>query len=288
MIPNNFEYVRAQSVQEALAFLSQYGDDSKLLAGGHSLIPAMKLRLNAPSKLIDITRIRELNDIRKSDATIQIGALATHRTVESSDVIKNNCTVLAETAGKIGDPQVRNRGTIGGSLAHADPAADYPALLLALDADIEIAAQSGNRTVGADKFFTGFFETELKSDEIITQVRFPVLSKGTGAAYEKFPHPASRFAVVGVAAMLTVDSNGICTTARVGVTGAAESAFRAVDVENALIGKPLDEKAITNTTAKVADPANLLSDLIASAEYRAHLCSVLAKRALMTAMERAK
>ncbi|MFQ5751730.1 MAG: FAD binding domain-containing protein, partial [bacterium] len=198
MIPNNFEYVRAQSVQEALAFLSQYGDDSKLLAGGHSLIPAMKLRLNAPSKLIDITRIRELNDLRKSDATIQIGALTTHRTVESSDVIKNNCTVLAETAGKIGDPQVRNRGTIGGSLAHADPAADYPALLLALDADIEIAAQSGNRTVGADKFFTGFFETELKSDEIITQVRFPVLSKGTGAAYEKFPHPASRFAVVGV------------------------------------------------------------------------------------------
>ena len=287
MIPNSFEYVRANSVQDAVGLLSQHGESAKLLAGGHSLIPAMKLRLNAPSILIDISGISALSEIKKTGDTLEIGAFATHRSVEFSDIVKKECSVLAEAASRIGDPQVRNRGTIGGSLAHADPAADYPALILALDAEIEVAGKAGSRMIAADQFFTGLFETELKDGEVITKVRFPTLKKGAGAAYEKFPHPASRFAVVGVAAMLTVDG-GKCIAARVGVTGAAASAFRATDVENTLVGKALDEKAISDATAKVADPADLMSELSASAEYRAHLCSVLAKRALITAVERAK
>ncbi|MFQ5708168.1 MAG: FAD binding domain-containing protein [bacterium] len=288
MIPNSFEYVRASSVQDAVALLSRHGENAKLLAGGHSLIPAMKLRLNTPSTLIDISGIHELTNIAKSGNRVEIGAFVTHRTVEFSDEIKNACAVLAEAAGKIGDPQVRNHGTMGGSLAHADPAADYPALLLALDAAVEVVGPSGSRTVTADQFFTGLFETALQSGEMITKVTFPVLSKGSGAAYEKFPHPASRFAVVGVAAMVAVDGSGKCTAARVGVTGAAASAFRATDVENALIGETLDAATISDATAKVANPSDLLSDLFASAEYRAHLCSVLAKRAVTTAVERTK
>ncbi len=287
MIPSNFEYVRANSVKDAISLLSQHGDGAKLLAGGHSLIPAMKFRLSTPSTLIDVSGIGELSEIKMSGDKIEIGAFATHRAVEHSDIIKKECGVLAEAAGKIGDPQVRNRGTIGGSLAHADPAADYPALVLALNADIHVEGKSGSRTIVADDFFTELFETALKDDEMITKVSFPVVGKGTGGAYEKFPHPASRFAVVGVAVVVTVDG-GKCTAARVGVTGAAASPFRATDVENALTGKVLDEQTISDATAKVADPADLLTDLIASAEYRAHLCSVMAKRALMTAAARAK
>lgn len=287
MIPNNFEYVRASSVLDAVSLLAQHGDDAKLLAGGHSLIPAMKFRLNTPTTLIDISGISELNEINKNQDRLEIGAFVTHRAVEFSAVVKDNCMVVAEAAAKIGDALVRNRGTIGGSLAHADPAADYPALVLALGAEIQVTGKSGSRTIAADNFFTGLFETALNEGEIITKVSFPVFSKGMGAAYEKFPHPASRFAVVGVAVMVTVNK-GNCTAARVGVTGAAASAFRATDVENALAGKTLNEQSISDATAKVAEPGDLLSDLSASPEYRAHLCSVLAKRALMTAVESAK
>ncbi len=287
MIPTNFEYVRAGSVQEAVALLEQHGDGARLLAGGHSLIPAMKLRLSEVGTLVDVSGIKELSEIRVDGDKLHVGALTTHRSVELSEVVQKHCPVLAEAAAKIGDPQVRNRGTIGGSLAHADPAADYPALVLALGAEITAEGKSGSRTIAADDFFQGLFETALEEGEMITRVTFPTLKKGTGAAYEKCPHPASRFAVVGVAAWVAVDG-GKCTEARVGVTGAADSAFRASDVEQALTGKPLDEKTISDATANVADPAELLSDLAASAEYRAHLCSVLAKRALVAAAERAK
>lgn len=287
MISNNFEYVRAGSVQEAVSLLSQHGEDAKLLAGGHSLIPAMKFRLSAPSTLIDVSGISEFSGIKKNDDRLEIGAFVTHRTVEFSDEVKRNCGVLAEAASQIGDPLVRNRGTLGGSLAHADPAADYPALVLALAAEIHVSGKSGNRSIAADDFFTGLFETALSDDEIITKVSFPVLAKGVGAAYEKFPHPASRFAVVGVAAMVTVDG-GKCGAARVAVTGAAATAFRATGVESALTGKTLDESTISAATATVANANDLLSDLFASANYRAHLCSVLTKRALLRAAERAK
>ncbi|NIR53050.1 xanthine dehydrogenase family protein subunit M [candidate division KSB1 bacterium] len=288
MIPNDFQYVRANSVKDAVSLLDKHGENAKVLAGGHSLIPAMKLRLNAPATLIDVSNIGDLTKIGVNGNKLQIGALATHRSVETSDVVKKNCSVLSEAAAHIGDAQVRNRGTIGGNLAHADPASDYPALVLALDAELEVEGKSGKRTIAADDFFEGLFETALESDEIIANINFPTLGKGTGAAYEKFPHPASRFAVVGVAAMLTLDKKGTCTSARIGVTGAAPWAFRATDVEDVLTGKPLDEKAISDATAKVGDPADMLSDATASPEFRAHLCSVMARRALMKAMERAK
>jgi carbon-monoxide dehydrogenase medium subunit len=288
MIPTSFDYIRANSVQDAISLLAQHGDDAKLLAGGHSLIPAMKLRLNSPSTLIDVSGVRELTAIDLVGDKILIGALATHRSVETSDLVKSNCAVLAEAAAIIGDTQVRNRGTIGGSLAHADPAADYPALVLALNAEITVEGSSGSRTVAANDFFTGLFDTALAPGELITKLSFPTISSGTGAAYEKFPNPASRFTVVGVAAMVELDGDGNCAAARVGVTGAAASAFRANDVESALTGNALNDHSLAAATAKVADPADLLSDLSASAEYRAHLCSVLAKRALMRAAERAQ
>jgi len=281
MISTQFEYVKAGSVQEAVSLLAQHGD-AKLLAGGHSLIPAMKLRLSTPETLIDISGIKELSGIRREGNQLVVGAFVTHRTVEFSQVVKDSCSVLAEAAAQIGDPIVRNRGTIGGSLAHADPAADYPALVLALNAEIHVTGPSGERTIGAEDFFQGLFETVLADDEIITRISFPVLASGQGAAYEKFPHPASRFAVVGVCACVSVDK-GKCAAARVAITGAAATAFRATDVENALTGQPLDEKTIAAATQQIADPADLNGDMFASATYRAHLCVVLARRGIARA-----
>ncbi len=287
MIPNDFEYIRANSVQEAVQLLAEKGEEARLLAGGHSLIPAMKLRLDTPQTLIDVSNLAELTQITVDGDRLKVGALVTHRTVETSDVVRQHCEALAETAAHIGDPQVRNRGTLGGSLAHCDPAADYPAIVLALGATVEVTGKTGSRTIQADDFFKGMFETALNPGDMITSVGFPVCGKGTGAAYEKFPHPASRFAVVGVAAMVNVDGGGNCTAARVAVTGAAPSVFRASAVESALVGKALTEQTIADATQEVADPADLLSDLAASSEYRAHLCSVLARKALQRAAERA-
>ena len=286
MIPYEFDYIRATSVKNAVELLSTSGDNAKLLAGGHSLIPAMKLRLSQASKLIDITGVAELTEISAGSGKVHIGALATHSVVENSDVVKKNCGALAQAAGQIGDKQVRNRGTIGGSLAHADPAADYPALVLAFDAEIETSNANGSRSISEDDFFTGMFETALQDGEMITKVSFPVMAKGTGAAYAKFPHPASRFAVVGVAAMVQVNRGGTCTAARVGITGAAPTAFRATSVENALVGSSLSAQDIEAATKNVADPSDLLSDLAGSSEYRAHLCSVMAKRAISAAASR--
>ncbi|RMD96665.1 MAG: xanthine dehydrogenase family protein subunit M [Calditrichaeota bacterium] len=288
MIPNNFEYVRATSIQEAINQLAQGGQGARLLAGGHSLIPAMKLRLNSPQTLIDISGIKELHEIKKNGDQLAIGALATHHSVATSDLVKQNCPALAEGAALIGDPQVRNHGTIGGSLAHCDPAADYPAMVLALDARIEVAGSAGSSTIAADDFFVGMFETALKPGEVITRITVPVTSKGSGAAYEKFPHPAARFAIVGVAANVSVDGQGNCTSARIGVTGAASFAFRAKKAEQALVGKPLNAQTIHDATRDIADPADLMGDMFASAEYRAHLCSVLAEKALTRAAERAQ
>jgi carbon-monoxide dehydrogenase medium subunit len=284
MISQSFDYVQAKSVDDAISLLTRHGDDAKLLAGGHSLIPSMKLRLNSPATVIDISGISGLTEIKKNGASLDIGALVTHRSVEFSDVVKSGCAVLADAAAKIGDSAVRNHGTLGGNLAHADPAADYPALVLALGAEIHVTGKSGERVIAADNFFTGLFETSLGADEIITNVKFPVIGKATGAAYEKFKHPASRFAVVGVAATVTVDGSGSCTAAKIGITGAAEYAFRAAGVENALVGKKLDESFISEATEKVVDAADLMGEVFASQEYRAQLCSVLAKRALMAAV----
>lgn len=282
MIPSAFQYVRASSVDDALARLAGSAD-AAVLAGGHSLIPAMKLRLNDPSVLVDISRLDELRGIRVSGSSLVIGALTTHRSVETSPDVKAHCRALSGVAAGIGDPQVRNLGTIGGSLAHADPAADYPAIVLALDAAIAVRGPSGSRSIAATDFFRGLFETALESGELITEVVFPQLGPGEGASYSKFANPASKYAVVGVAAWVALDSQGVCTDARVGVTGATSQPHRAPDVEAKLRGARLDAASIAAATAGFAGAGSMLSDLGASSEYRAHLCTVMARRAITAA-----
>ena len=278
-----FDYKKPATVAEAIQLLADLGDGASLLAGGHSLIPAMKLRLAEPQTLIDL-RATGLGDIGGTNAGARIGAMATHRSVEHSKVVKEYCPALGDAAAGIGDPQVRNCGTIGGSIAHADPSADYPAVLLALDATIEVEGPSGSRMIAVDDFFAGFFETALAEGEIITAIHVPMMN-GAGAAYAKFPNPASRYAVVGVAARVRTDGTN-CTEARVGVTGAAPYAFRWTSLESSLVGNPLSAENIEAATAEKLDASELLDDLAANADYRAHLASVMAKRALTTAAER--
>jgi len=208
--------------------------------------------------------------------------------VESSDVVRGAVPLLAETAAKIGDVQVRNAGTIGGSLAHADPAADYPAAILALDAQMVAQSPRGRRTIPAGEFFTGLFSTALASDEILVEVRIPVPSGATGSAYLKFAHPASGFAVVGVAAVITVDAQGRCADARVGVTGVGPAAYRPARVEAQLKGAALDDKTVGAAAEHAAEGVNVNEDLFASAEYRAHLARVFTKRAVLAAAQRAR
>jgi len=287
MIPAPFEYHRASSVTEALQLLTTL-PEAKLLAGGHSLLPMMKLRLVSPTHVVDLGRIEALRFIRRDGQVVVAGALATHWMVESSDVVRGAVPLLAETAAKIGDVQVRNAGTIGGSLAHADPAADYPAAILALDAQMVAQSPRGRRTIPAGEFFTGLFSTALASDEILVEVRIPVPSGATGSAYLKFAHPASGFAVVGVAAVITVDAQGRCASARVGVTGVGPAAYRPARVEAQLKGAALDDKTVGAAAEHAAEGVNVNEDLFASAEYRAHLARVFTKRAVLAAAQKAR
>ena len=281
MHPANFDYHRASSIDEAESLWKE-NSDASFLAGGHSLIPAMKLRLSDPGTLVDISGIDDLKGISRDGDTIRIGALTTHREVGSSDVVKDGCSALSEAAGMIGDPQVRNRGTIGGNVAHADPASDYPGILMALGATIV----TSSRSIVVDDFFTGLFETALNDGEIITEIQVPAIGAGSGAAYTKFFNPSSRYAVVGVGALVS-KSNGSCSSCRIGVTGAADHAFRASVAEETLQGSDLGDDAVAASAAKVADGQEMLSDLSASANYRTHLCGVMAKRAIVEAASRA-
>ena len=281
MHPANFDYHRASSIDEAESLWKE-NSDASFLAGGHSLIPAMKLRLSDPGTLVDISGIDDLKGISRDGDTIRIGALTTHREVGNSDVVKDGCSALSEAAGMIGDPQVRNRGTIGGNVAHADPASDYPGILMALGATIV----TSSRSIVVDDFFTGLFETALNDGEIITEIQVPAIGAGSGAAYTKFFNPSSRYAVVGVGALVS-KSNGSCSSCRIGVTGAADHAFRASVAEETLQGSDLGDDAVAASAAKVADGQEMLSDLSASANYRTHLCGVMAKRAIVEAASRA-
>lgn len=287
MYPTAFTYQRAHSVQEALALLAQHAD-AKLMAGGHSLLPTMKLRLATPAAIVDLSGVQELRGIRGGDGgAIAIGAMTTHREIERSALLKGSCPILPEAAALIGDPLVRNRGTIGGSLAHADPAADFPACTLVLGATFDVEGpNSRRRTIAADDFFQGLFTTALADDEILTAVHVPATAPGTGMAYEKFPHPASRYAIVGIAAVVTI-AEGTCRTARVAVTGAMSHAQRLPALEAALVGKALDAPTIASACKGLVAPDDLLGDQFASAEYRAHLVDVLASRALTRAVSRA-
>jgi len=283
VISTPFEYSRATSLDDALAKLRATNGEGKFIAGGHSLVPLMKLRMSEPKTLIDIARIPGLSGIREKDGKVEIGAGTVHHEVASSELLRRLCPAIAECAAEIGDPQVRNRGTLGGSLAHADPAADYPAVMLALDADIHLKGSGGWRVVPARDFFQGMFTVNLAADEIIASVQFtPVKS----AAYAKLHQRASHFAIVGVAAALAV-TKGAIDSVRVGLTGAASHATRLTGVEKALEGKPASaasiDAAVRNAGATLQD---VNSDIHASEEYRRAMVAVFAERALKAALAR--
>jgi carbon-monoxide dehydrogenase medium subunit len=288
MYPAAFEYHAPTNVKDVLGLLGRYKDDAKLLAGGHSLVPMMKLRLAQPKHIIDLRKVPGLSGLKEEGGAIVLGAMTTHWQMESSALLKSKCPILAETASVIGDPAVRNLGTIGGSIAHADPAADQPATLIALGTEMVCEGPKGRRTVKVDDWFQGLMATALGEDEILVELRVPVWPAGTGGAYLKFPHPASRFAVVGVAAVLTLDKEGKCTRASVGVTGAGTKAVRARGVEAGLTGKKLDAAAIEAAAQKAAEGVDVQADLQGSVEYKSHLCRVFAKRAVTEAVKRAR
>lgn len=283
MIPSAFEYRRAATVQEALALMQQANGAASFLAGGHSLIPLMKLRLTEPATLIDIGRIPGLSGVQQEGGRISIGALTTHAELEADPVLLASAPVVAEAASEIGDQQVRNRGTIGGSLAHADPASDLPAVMVALDATVAVTGLSGERTVAAEDFFRGLFDVDLAENELITSVSF---SATTSAAYAKLRHRASHFAIVGVAAALELEGDR-CISARVAVTGASTHAQRLGAVEEALTGASLDTASIAAAAERAGGSlVDVNADLVGSEEYRRAMTSVFARRAIEAAAAR--
>ena len=282
MIPGSFEYFAPTALDEALSLLQEHGDDAKVLAGGHSLIPTMKLRLAEPAVIIDIGRISGLKGISESNGKLVIGALTTHHELESSDVVQQRVPLLAETAAEIGDVQVRNKGTIGGSLAHADPAADWPAAILALDADLQIAGPNGERTVKATDFFQGLYETDLGDDEILTAIQVSIPDENTKGTYLKLHQVASGFALTGVAVVLT-KSGDTCQSVAVGITGVSDTPYRASGVESALTGSALTADNIAAAAARAADGITALEDIHASQAYRENLAKVYTRRAIESA-----
>jgi carbon-monoxide dehydrogenase medium subunit len=286
MYPASFDYHRARTLAEATQMLAAH-PGAKVLAGGHSLIPLMKLRLALPESVIDIGRVPELRGISTSGATMRIGALTTHAELASSADVRRHAAALAEAASTVGDPAVRNRGTIGGNVAHADPASDLPTVLVALGARFVAVGAGGERTIDAHDFFTGIMTTALGEGEVLAAVLVPTAARGEGSAYCKFAHPASRYAVIGAAAAVTIDG-GTCRAVRVAVGGLVPFARRAASVERALTGQPPSDAAVAAASAAVgADLAEVHGDVFASADYRRAVAPVYVKRALSAAVARA-
>jgi carbon-monoxide dehydrogenase medium subunit len=288
MIPAAFDYMRPTSLAEATRLLASHADDAKILAGGHSLVPMMKLRLAIPRVLIDIGRLSELSGIHEENGTIIIGACTTHYAAETSALLQQRCPLLAETAAAIGDVQVRNRGTIGGSVAHADPAADWPAAVLALDAQIKLVHRAGTRLVKATDFFVEMLTTAMESHEILTELHVPANPARTGGAYLKVPQPASGFALTGVAAQVTLGADHTIQRVAVGITGVSSKPFRASATERALQGQRATAEAVAQAATRATDGVEALEDIHASGEYRLHLARTYTKRALQQAIERAQ
>jgi aerobic carbon-monoxide dehydrogenase medium subunit len=287
MFPANFDYVAAQSLNEALQLLKQHGEDAKLLAGGHSLLPAMKLRLASPRILIDLGTVPGLSGVRLEGNRLVIGALTVHADVGSSDLVLKHFPGLVDAASVIGDVQVRNRGTIGGSVAHADPAADFPVILTALNASFVLQSSGGNRTVAVDEFFTDYFTTTMTAGEILTEILLPLPPAGSGTAYHKLAHPASGYVVVSAGAMITRQRSGSCAAARIAIGGLGSGPVRAVASEKELQGKAVNPQNIAAAAAKAVEEADPDDDLYASAEYKRHMAIVLVRRAIEAAVERA-
>jgi aerobic carbon-monoxide dehydrogenase medium subunit len=279
MIPNTFTYERAVSPEHAMELLE--GDmDAKFVAGGHSLIPLMKMRLSSPGKLVDISGLPELRGIRLEGHHIVVGALSTHRIVATNPLINTYLPALSEAASQVGDLQVRNRGTIGGNLAHADPASDLPAVALAYDAALTVLGSEGTETLFAEDFFLGPLLTALPEGNLILSVSFGIPPAGAKSTYVKYPHPASGYAVVGIAAVVGTDEHHLVNYARISITGAGDVAYRARSVEHALVGKPFTEATIEHASLLAADDGEIAGDLFATEDYRRHLCKVYTARAL--------
>jgi carbon-monoxide dehydrogenase medium subunit len=287
MVTSSFDYYAPTSVADALALLDQHGEDAKLLAGGHSLIPLMKTRLAEPSVLIDLGKIDTLSYIREQDGGLAIGAMTTYSEIAASELVQAKAPLLADASGQVADNQIRNRGTIGGSLAHADPAGDLPAVALALGAQMTTSSSGEHRTISADNFFVDLLTTALKPNEILSEIVIPALPAGTGSAYVKFANKASHYAVVGVAVVVTVGPDGTCQSAKIAVTGAGPKATRATGSESALVGSSLDDAAIQAAASRAGEGIDFNEDVHASAEYRAHLTQVYAGRAIRAAVENA-
>jgi aerobic carbon-monoxide dehydrogenase medium subunit len=286
MIPPQFDYAAPATMNEALALLSQ-NPDAKALAGGHSLLPVMKLRLAAPSMLIDLRNIAELRGISAQGGGWRVGAMTTYQELTAHDELRRY-HALYDAVSVIGDPQVRNRGTIGGSLAHNDPAADLPAVALALEATINTSGPGGTRAIPIHEFIVGMLETTLQEGEIITSIDFPALAAGTGSAYAKFANPASGYAMVGVAARVTLSADGTAQQVRVALTGAASQASRLNEVEQALEGQQISDESIAAAAQQAGQGLEFNGDIHASADYRAAMVKVYARRALASALERAR
>lgn len=283
MIPTKFDYQRANSIDEAIALIQATNGEGKFLAGGHSIVPLMKLRLSEPGVLVDIARIPGLSGIREDQGKIEIGATTTHHTVATSALLHKLAPVVAEAAAEIGDPQVRHRGTLGGSLAHSDPAADMPAVMIALDAEIHLKGKGGWRAVKAENFFQDLFTVDLAEDELIAGVQFEPVSK---AAYAKLHQKASHYAIVGVCAALQLQGN-LCQSARVAVTGASTHAQRMPEVEAALAGKELNQANIDAAAAVAGDALeDVNADIHASEAYRRAMVKVFTRRAVEHAAAR--
>jgi len=285
VIPAPFEYERAESVDHAIELLGQHGDEAKLLAGGHSLLPLMKLRLARPSVLVDIDRLTDLAYVREAGDKIEIGALTRIADVASDPLLTKHNPLVAYAAGQVGDPQVRHRATVGGSLAHGDPASDPPTVILTLDAEFVIRGPSGERTVPASGFFKSLFETDLGPQEILTAVRVPKLAAGTGWSYQKFHRRALDWAIVGVAAVVE-RGNGKIAKAAIGLTNMGGTPLRASGVEQALAGAEASEQAVASAAEHAPEGTEPVSDTNASAEYRSELSKILVRRAIQEALSR--
>jgi aerobic carbon-monoxide dehydrogenase medium subunit len=283
-----FEYHRVNSVDEALALLGQYGDDAKLIAGGHSLIPVMKLRFAQPAHLIDIRRIASLSGIREDGSSVVIGALTTYRQMQASELLQRRVPVLPETAAQVGDLQVRNLGTVGGSLAHADLAADMPATVLALGATLVARGPNGQREIPADDFFVAMMTTALQANEVLTEIRIPFPPAGSGGAYVKYAHPASGYALCGAAAVVTLGQDGEVERARVALTGIGTRAARVRGVESSLVGQSSSADQLAAAAERAPEGLDLRADEPGAEGYNAQIARVYTRRALTRAVERAR
>ncbi len=280
MIPSEFKYVRAESVEDAIALLQETNGEGKILAGGHSLVPLLKFRITTPGTLVDITRIPGLKDVRIEDGRLAVGALKTHFEISKDETIIGNIPALAKTAGQTGDLQVRNYGTIGGNIVHGDPVADYPAIALALDAELKIEGEDGTEMMPVEGFAFGPLITMMPENALVTEVSFEIPPENTIQTYLKYTHPATGYPLVGVAAVAGTGSDGTIDYIRIGITGVSDASYRARPVEEFLMGREPTDALIEKAAELATEGAEMGSDLFASPEYRAHITKVYVKRAL--------